>query len=699
MTSKVSFFNLIKENLKQRIGTIAFSILCCFISWPLLLLIMLENTKSYLIENYDYQTFFYEFFYRNPTNIIIVSILAVICGMGGFFYLFSKKQVDFYHSLPVKREKLFLVSYLNGIFIYFIPYVICAGISFVISISYIGFSGEVLKGFLMNLFITGIFFLFLYEIVILAVILTGNKLSCFLMLGTLCFYMIATKGICIGYHDIFFDTFYYNGNLLAENRLTSPVIAILYGTIYWFNGVYDEFSGIDRPMMMFLLQCLGFAIFYGILNVWLFKKRPSEAAGRSIAFPMIQDIYRILLEIPFALGCGIFFCCITIRNNTAWLLFGILFGLLVSHFLLESLFHMDVKKALSHKLQLVITGGLLCLLAVSMRYDWWRYDAYLPKENKIKSMAISINGMIETDIVYYLEDTKEYSYSDQYILENMDIIDYEPIYEIAKKAVEAQNQKEREEGTYTWCKIKYSLTNGKDVYREYYIKREDDLLTQIINKPEYKNNVYQILTLKDEYIDELWVENIETEKSLLLEKEDIAQFLSIYREELNGLNFEEIKQTYPTAEISFRYKNGRIRGYQIYPSFTETRKYLKDLGFETKDNPGSFDSEGIESITVKVEKWIYEEEASYEKVDMGYDENVFIKEYTDIEQIKELCENLQVLECYYKYHNIFLKGVKNDYIYVIGKKRMKDGSLEQIEGYYLKEQIPNLIKEDFKIKE
>ncbi len=84
---------------------------------------------------------------------------------------------------------------------------------------------------------------------------------------------------------------------------------------------------------------------------------------------------------------------------------------------------------------------------------------------------------------------------------------------------------------------------------------------------------------------------------------------------------------------------------------------------------------------------------------MGYDENVFIKEYTDIEQIKELCENLQVLECYYKYHNIFLKGVKNDYIYVIGKKRMKDGSLEQIEGYYLKEQIPNLIKEDFKIKE
>ena len=65
----------------------------------------------------------------------------------------------------------------------------------------------------------------------------------------------------------------------------------------------------------------------------------------------------------------------------------------------------------------------------------------------------------------------------------------------------------------------------------------------------------------------------------------------------------------------------------------------------------------------------------------------------------ELCENLQVLEYYYKYHNTFLKGVKNDYIYVIGKKRMKDGSLEQIEGYYIKEQIPNLIKEDFKIKE
>ncbi len=147
------------------------------------------------------------------------------------------------------------------------------------------------------------------------------------------------------------------------------------------------------------------------------------------------------------------------------------------------------------------------------------------------------------------------------------------------------------------------------------------------------------------------------------------------------------------------FKQKRIFPIQIYPSFTETRKYLKNLGFETKDNPGSFDSEGIESITVKVEKWIYEEEASYEKVDMGYDEDVFRKEYTDKEQIKELCENLQVLEYYYKYHNPFLKGIKNDFIYVVGNKRMKDGSLEQIEGYYLTEQIPNLIKEDFQIKE
>lgn len=690
MTSKVSFFNLIKENLKQRIGTIAFSILCCFVAWPLYLLIFLEYIKDFT--KTEYEAYFIKFFGMNGFSIAIVITLAVICGMGGFSYLFSKTKIDFYHSLPVKREKLFLVSYINGFFIYFIPYVICIGICFVLSTKYIGISGAVLKCMMSNIMMNIVFFLFLYEVVILAVILTGNKISFFIMLTALFSYVIATKFIYMGYQGVFFDTFYTDSDVLLENIFTSPIAALIYGNVYFSSLLRNGNYGIDSHMLSFLLQCFIFIIGYGILELWLFKRRSSEAATRAIAFPIIQDIYRILLVIPIALGCGLFFCAITTGLKITWLLFGILFGLLLAHFLLETLFYMDIRKALSHKLQLTIIGGLLCLFAFSMRYDWWGYDTYLPKENSIKSMAIAIDDVHR--MRYYM-GAEGYTYGPQYVLENMNITDYEPIYEMAKNGVEHQKKKEYEEGRYTWCTIKYTLTNGKDVYRNYYLKVEDDLLEQIMNKEEYKNAVYQVLDFEAEDVSELRVSDIETDKVIVLEAKDIPEFFNTYKEELKGISFKEMKEYYPVAGMGIKYKDAWIENTMIYPSFTKTRNYLKDHGLETKDNAGSFEAEGIETMQVTVAEWALEEGAENSA---SFKDGYFVKTYTDAEDIKEICENLHP-EQYQYIHNSALKGNINNYVTVYAQRVNEEGEMERLVGYYLNDEVPEIIKKDFEIAE
>ena len=45
---------------------------------------------------------------------IAVFVLAVVVGTVMFAYLHDRRKVDFYHSLPVSREKLYAVNYATG---------------------------------------------------------------------------------------------------------------------------------------------------------------------------------------------------------------------------------------------------------------------------------------------------------------------------------------------------------------------------------------------------------------------------------------------------------------------------------------------------------------------------------------------------------------------------------------------------------
>ena len=55
---------------------------------------------------------------------VVAIVGAVIVGLAGFRYLFHKNMVDTWHSLPVKRRTLFIISWLNGFLIWFIPFIV-----------------------------------------------------------------------------------------------------------------------------------------------------------------------------------------------------------------------------------------------------------------------------------------------------------------------------------------------------------------------------------------------------------------------------------------------------------------------------------------------------------------------------------------------------------------------------------------------
>ena len=108
MTSKSLFFKLMKEDFKTRVWTLAISILIFFFSLIVATAMMISfnlyNSSTYNYSDDLAMNFMSYIGINNPFFGIIFIVLSLVMAMSGFSYLYSKKKVDLYHSLPVKGK-------------------------------------------------------------------------------------------------------------------------------------------------------------------------------------------------------------------------------------------------------------------------------------------------------------------------------------------------------------------------------------------------------------------------------------------------------------------------------------------------------------------------------------------------------------------------------------------------------------------
>ena len=127
MTSKNLFFKLMREDWKNRLWAPALIALASFFAYPVFLAFMAGkadrdwNTAAEAFHWFSEQSIRWISF-ENGVAVFFVVVVSLVCGLSSFYYLTSGKRVDFYHSIPVRREILFLVHYADGILMPAIPY-------------------------------------------------------------------------------------------------------------------------------------------------------------------------------------------------------------------------------------------------------------------------------------------------------------------------------------------------------------------------------------------------------------------------------------------------------------------------------------------------------------------------------------------------------------------------------------------------
>ena len=127
MQSKTSFFNrtLFRKNLSRYWPLWGFASFVGFLA-PAALLVRVIQSGETSVAPLRVREIYY---YLVADAVPIVSIAyAILCAMAVWSYLYHPRSVSMMHSLPIRREGLFLTNLLSGLAMMAIPYLVAGGL-------------------------------------------------------------------------------------------------------------------------------------------------------------------------------------------------------------------------------------------------------------------------------------------------------------------------------------------------------------------------------------------------------------------------------------------------------------------------------------------------------------------------------------------------------------------------------------------
>ncbi len=367
---------------------------------------------------------------RYPMVTITLLAAAVVLGISTFSYLQDKKQVDLYHSLPVKRSLLFLVRLGTGAAIPAVLHLFFILLSLVVAgangVAPILVLPAAARGFFLHL----LYYALVYSTVVLAMVMTGTRIAAILGTGVFFFYFPMLSGLIEMFYGSFFETYYWVPGLWTGIvSKISPFFAL-------FLAMSD---GVTAGRV---LWALGAAVLLLLVSLLLYRKRPLEAAGRTMAFGWSKGPIKVLLTIAFGmLGALAFY---SMQEDLGWMVFGLLAGTAISHCVIEIVYHSDFKKLFRHKWTMAVCMAVGLVICISFYFDLFRYDSYVPDEREVAYASVDL-GEDTWVSGGFVEENGSLVMDSRDILDQAQVTAVDPILGLAREGIRQLELQEEEE--------------------------------------------------------------------------------------------------------------------------------------------------------------------------------------------------------------------------------------------------------------
>ena len=313
------------------------------VMWCVILLFVYPITMSITAGSYYYAYLRTEHTFIDNTAVLWCLLpVAAFVFSHGFGYLNSRSKLDFYHSQPVTRTKLFAANYLNGLLLFLIPLAVMmpAGLtaayasaesakravaleytvhSIMVSLKPVEFNATLL--FTALLYTVLLFFVF-YSLAVLCRMLCGNTVIAILIYTFVSMLPSLLSILSSFYMQRFSLLFSSSGYVISDLFVQFKLISELQNALTEKDGLLIFNTGVR------LAAACAIGAAAAILAAFLYRFRRSEKAGAAVAIRGVVPIIKYPLVTVMILFGGFVFFNLS-GSSLFWEISGyVLFGLL-----------------------------------------------------------------------------------------------------------------------------------------------------------------------------------------------------------------------------------------------------------------------------------------------------------------------------------------------------------------------------------
>ncbi len=563
MTSKTSLAKLMLSDMRHRIWIACLSAIIFLFALPISAIPVTQMLERELLDenvvnavegasvipSADTTNYIMDFLLRRNISVCMLMALgACLLAVLTFSYLFSRNKTDYYHALPIVREKLFFVRFFDTILLFILPYYVMtlAALAILSSCVPLGF---MLPFAIKGLIINTLSFFMMYSVALAAVMLTGQIVVAFLGVGVFFFYF-PVLGIILGMmHDTYFKTF--AGSI--DGTIYDKILYISPATVYF--KLVSSGTGSAKYCVVALIV----GVVFTALACLLYKNRASEASSRAIVFNRAKLPIKSVLVIIGSLIMMTMLKAIT--DSEIGAVFGILFGALLTHAIIEIIYEFDFKRAFAKPLHLVILSVICVLVYIIYAFDIFGYDTFIPSESSIASCSVistSRNDVIRDMIISQKPEIQNGNIvltykTDEEILSEIKLTDPRPVLSMAKKGIAHLDPNDDVDTDYDFT-VRYKLKDGRSITRAYngvYPEMEEDI-KKIFESDSFKQ---ALMPAEDDYVGvnyRIFGENLHLygEK----DKTETNALLEAYKKDWQNIGYDDYKNGHIACYLQFKSK-------------------------------------------------------------------------------------------------------------------------------------------------
>ena len=366
------------------------------LAWVLIMPVWLFTMLSRYHIGYSRVTVSYDTLQMSINAGIAAAALSGICfAMAMFSYLSNARATYGMHTMPIRREGLFLTNYLAGLYAQMATLVITFALAALVTACHGVFDFYAID---MGFTICFLLVVFFYSFGVLCMVCAGQILAGAAFYGIFNFLFIAMEALVQTFAGNFLYGYVSQSNFgttflsplfrlyssLGASKIYPPTID---GGVQWD----AEAIGVEVMNFRYVVLYALTGIVFAVIALLLYRKRKSEATGSTVAVTWLRPVFKYGVALCSAFSFGqllsYFVFELTESNYETGALVGtiacMVFAGLLGDYAAEMLLKKSFRVFKSAWKGALATAVVLVLIGVSFPLDLTGYQTYVPEQSEI----------------------------------------------------------------------------------------------------------------------------------------------------------------------------------------------------------------------------------------------------------------------------------------------------------------------------